>query len=134
MKKSQLILLPVFMLSIILLMSFTLDNTNTNFASNPGDKFKIPDDINQIFENSCFGCHNVEAQSDKAKKKLLIDQLSELSTSKLIGKLDAIAEAVKENEMPPEKFLAKYPDNKLTEEESARLQEWANATVDELMK
>jgi hypothetical protein len=134
MKKSHLILLPVILLSVVLLMSFTTNDTNTNFAAGSGDNFEIPEDIDQIFEKSCFGCHNSDSQNDKAKKKLLIDQLPELSKSKLVGKLDEIIESVQENEMPPEKFLAKYPDNKLTNEESERLLEWANEAVNELMK
>ena len=36
--------------------------------------------------------------------------------------------------MPPEKFLAKYPDKALTEDEAKRLMDWANETADGLMK
>ena len=100
----------------------------------PEEGFVIPDDVNQIFEKSCFGCHNVESTSDKAQKKLLIDQLTELSKAKLVSALDDIGEVLEENEMPPKKFLAKYPDKALTENEAKRLKEWANETVEELMK
>lgn len=101
---------------------------------NPEEGFAIPEDVNQIFEKSCFGCHNVEASSDKAKKKLLIDQLGDLSKSKLVGKLGNIYEALEEKEMPPEKFLAKYPDKALTDDETKRLMEWASKTAEDLMK
>lgn len=100
----------------------------------PEEGFAIPDDVNQILETSCFGCHNVESTSDKAKKKLLIDQLSELSKAKLVGKLGDIGEVIEENEMPPEKFLAKYPDKALTSDEAKRLKDWAEEAVNELMK
>jgi hypothetical protein len=100
----------------------------------PGDDFVIPDDVSAILDKSCFGCHNMEAKSDKAKKKLLLDKMGELSPAKLVGKLGEISDVVKENEMPPEKFLAKYPDKKLTEEESKRLIEWADQTADALLK
>ena len=102
--------------------------------SNPEEGFAIPEDVNLIFEKSCFGCHNMEASSDKAKKKLLIDQLGDLSKSKLVGKLGAIEEALEEKEMPPEKFLAKYPDKALTDNETKRLIEWASKTAEDLMK
>jgi len=102
--------------------------------SGPEEGFVIPEDVNQIFEKSCFGCHNVESSSDKAKKKLLIDQLAELSKTKLVAKLDDIGEVVAENEMPPEKFLAKYPDKALTEDEANRLKNWANEAMEGLMK
>ncbi len=100
----------------------------------PEEGFVIPEDVNQIFEKSCIGCHNVESSSDKAQKKLLIDQLSELSKAKLLAKLDEIGEVVAENEMPPEKFLVEYPDKALTEDETKRLKEWANEAVEGLMK
>ena len=108
----------------------------SSLLENPGPEegFVIPDDVNQIFEKSCFGCHNVESSSDKAQKKLLIDQITELSKAKLVSALDDIGEVLEENEMPPKKFLAKYPDKALSENEAKRLKEWANETVEELMK
>lgn len=129
-----------FTLFSILAISFILIGTSsfTTFkqeVNNPEEKgFAIPEDVEVILQESCYGCHNEEAQSDKSKKGLLIDKLPELSKSKLVGKLDGIAETVKNNEMPPEKFLTKYPDKKLTEDEAKRLIEWANGTAEELMK
>ena len=129
--------------AIIWLPLTVLFFTSTAFISfqstpkqNPGPEegFVIPDDVNQIFEKSCFGCHNVESSSDKAQKKLLIDQLTELSKAKLVAALDDIVEVLEENEMPPEKFLTKYPDKTLTENEAKRLKEWANEAAEGLMK
>lgn len=134
MKNFKIILLPAVTLVFILLMSFTYTEMDRSNPANPGDKFEIPADVQEILDKSCFGCHNVDAQSDKSKKKLMIDELADLSKAKLIGKLDAIAETVGENAMPPEKFLEKYPDKKLTEEESKKLKEWAENTAEELMK
>jgi len=96
--------------------------------------FTIPEDVNTILKNKCFDCHNVNAEGEKSKKKLLIDKLSTLSKAKLIGKLDAISEVTEEKEMPPEKFLAKYPEYTLTDDEAKRLSEWATAVSDEMMK
>ena len=96
--------------------------------------FAIPQDVNTIFQNKCFDCHNVDADGEKSKKKLLIDKLPDLSKAKLIGKLDAISEVADEKEMPPEKFLKKYPEYTLTDEEAKRLSEWATTASDELLK
>ncbi|RLD54011.1 MAG: hypothetical protein DRJ05_15430 [Bacteroidetes bacterium] len=96
--------------------------------------FEIPEDVNVILKNKCFDCHNVNADGEKAKKKLLIDKLSTLSKAKLIGKLEAISETATEKEMPPEKFLAKYPEYTLTDGEAKQLSEWAIAVSDELLK
>ena len=130
MKKKLIILLPVTAL-FILLTAFH-DNNQVQFAS-PADGFEIPEDITVIFDKSCFGCHNVDAKSDKSKKKLMIDKLGALSKAKLLAKME-ISDVVKKNEMPPEKFLEKYPDNALTKEEAKRLKEWADEVADELMK
>lgn len=133
MKKLNSILFPFISLAFLFLMSFTFPEGEGNIPAN-GDKFEIPDDIQTIFDKSCFGCHNTDTKNEKGKKKLMIDKLTNLSKAKLVGKLDGIAETVKENEMPPEKFLEKYPDNKLTEEEAKKLIDWANNTAEDLMK
>ncbi len=133
MKNARIITLSVFTLAIAFLMSFTIPEKET-IATPEGDKFEIPSNIQDIFDKSCFGCHNTDTQNDKGKKKLMIDKLANLSKAKLVGKLDGIVEAVKENEMPPEKFLEKFPENKLTKEEAKKLMDWANNSAEELMK
>ncbi|MCB2219906.1 MAG: heme-binding domain-containing protein [Bacteroidetes bacterium] len=123
-------------LSVLLFIGFTAFISypeSQSSAPNPGENLTIPDDVNAILEKSCFGCHNVDAQSDKAKKKLLLDELPNLSKAKIVAKLDDIHSVVEENEMPPEKFLNKYPDKALTKEEASRLKEWAKTTAEEMM-
>ncbi len=133
MKKALFVLLPVLVLALVLTSSKVVD-MESNEASAPADGFVIPEDVSAIFDKSCFGCHNADAQSEKARKKLLIDQLGDLSKAKLVGKLGEIGEVVSKNEMPPEKFLQKYPDKALTGEEAKRLAEWTEEASNELMK
>jgi hypothetical protein len=133
MKKTIYFLLP----AAALLLMFASFRTTEHHAIQPAaqdEEFVIPEDVSAIFDKSCFGCHNVDAKSDKAKKKLLIDQMGQLSKAKLVGKLGEIGEVVSKNEMPPEKFIQKYPDKKLTEEESIRLVEWTEEAANNLMK
>ncbi|NOX48607.1 MAG: heme-binding domain-containing protein [Chlorobi bacterium] len=117
----------------ISLTAFVSKNTQRPLEK-PKTVFTIPEDVNTIFQNKCFDCHNVNADGEKSKKKLLIDKLPTLSKAKLIGKLDAISEVADEKEMPPEKFLAKYPEYTLTDDEAKRLSEWATAASDKMMK
>jgi hypothetical protein len=131
---SILLLLPVIGFAFVLLTSFGEYDSESSAASVPQEKFTIPEGINSILDNKCFGCHNTESTNDKAKEKLLIDQLPELSKAKLVAKLDGIAETVGKNEMPPEKFLAKYPDKALSSDESKQLKDWAKTASEELMK
>ena len=133
MKKTLIFILAVAALFLILTAFQTASHTAAGVAVS-GDEFAVPEDVSAIFDKSCFGCHNVESQAEKAQKKLLIDQLGDLSKAKLVGKLGEIGEVVQKNEMPPEKFLAKYPDKALTEEEAKRLVEWTESAANDLLK
>lgn len=129
-----LILLPVLAVAFLLLTAFGSMNSDPTGEITPEETIVIPEDVQGILDNSCFGCHNAESTSDKAKKKLLLDEFTQLSKAKLVGKLADIAETVEENEMPPKKFLDNYPDKALTDDETKRLKEWADNTAEDLMK
>ncbi|MCB0805654.1 MAG: heme-binding domain-containing protein [Bacteroidales bacterium] len=132
--KGYIFLIPVFILMFASVIGIKPGALNEEFMPNPEENLQIPEDVQTILDKSCFGCHNVDAKSDKAKKKLLLDELPTLSKAKIVAKLDDIHEVLEENEMPPEKFLEKYPDKALTDEEAARLKEWAENAANELMK
>ncbi len=100
----------------------------------PKANLEIPEDINKILDKSCFGCHNADAQSEDAKDALMIDELPNLKKHKIIGKLDGIAATVLDGDMPPSKFLKKYPKNALTADESKKLSDWALQAAEGLMK
>lgn len=114
--------------AIAVLTSFDI-KSNTTVADG---KFEIPENINAIFKKSCFGCHNTDSKNEDGKEELMIDKLSKLKKSKLASKLNKIAKTTAEGEMPPEKFLKKYPDKALTDEEAKTLIEWAKASAEAL--
>ena len=118
-------------------LAFFLVTGLVAFASEKPSETKdaaMPDNVKTIIENSCFGCHNTDSKNDKAKEALDLKTMSELSNSKMIKAYREIAEVVEENEMPPEKFLDKYPDKKLSEEDRKVLMEWAKNEAKSLMK
>ena len=94
----------------------------------------IPENVKSVLDNKCFGCHNVDAKSNKAKSKLLLDKLDDLSKVKLVAKLSDIAGVVSDGNMPPEKFVEQKPEAKLTEEEQTLLVEWSEKAADKLME
>lgn len=98
----------------------------------PEDNFEIPENINAIFNNHCFGCHNSESKNEDGKEELMIDKLGKMRKSKLASKLSKIGEAISEGEMPPEKFLKKYPDKALSDKDAKTLIEWAKASAEAL--
>ena len=95
---------------------------------------KMPDGVKVIIEKSCFGCHNTDSKNDKAKEKLDLKTLDQLTKNKMIASLKEISETIEENEMPPAKFLEKFPDKKLTDAEKKILMEWANSEAKTLIK
>ena len=115
------------------LISFTQQSNNEPSGDMPTDQnFEIPDNVQQVIDKSCFGCHNSDSQSEKGKKKLQWDKLGDLKTYKLVGKLTDIADVVTNSDMPPEKFLAKKPEATPTAVEKKILAEWAENTAKQL--
>lgn len=115
------------------LISFTFQTKESGIESGAtDDKFVIPENVQQVIDKSCYGCHNSESQSDKARKKLQWDKLGELKTYKLVGKLTDIADVTANSDMPPEKFLEKKPEATPTAIEKKILSEWAESTAKKL--
>lgn len=113
--------------------SFTVFNQPGNEVSPPGKNgLAIPDDVQQIINNHCFGCHNSDSKNEKSRKKLKFDKLTNLNKAKQIGKLGKIADVIKNDEMPPEKFLQKRPKFALSADQKTTLANWAESTAKSL--
>jgi uncharacterized membrane protein len=113
---------------VVLFSNFTLNKQITSEPVNPGNDYKyhIPSKINTIIQKSCYGCHNVDSENEKAKKKLDFDKIGEEYNSiKSAGKLKDIAKAILNNDMPPEKFLEHNSEKTLTDHERQIFSDWA---------
>ncbi|MEJ2596203.1 MAG: heme-binding domain-containing protein [bacterium] len=131
MKKYALIL-SVILLGIGLI-SFTGKKDNKeNLVYADENAMEIPENVQQVIDKSCYGCHNSESRSEKGKKKLQWDKLGEMKTYKLVGKLTDIADIIGEGEMPPKDFLSKKPEATPTAVEKKILSEWAESTARKL--
>lgn len=95
--------------------------------------YVYPEKIKTILDNSCWGCHSEKGQSDKAKKAVRWDQFGDLTKAKKVATFDSIIEVLENDEMPPEKFLEKYPDAKPSKKDVKALIKWANKEADKLM-
>ncbi len=93
---------------------------------------EIPENVNSVIQNSCFGCHNSESRNEDAKGKLQFDKLDSLPSFKLIGKLDDMKKEISEGEMPPTKFLERFPDHALSSDDKTILLDWVNETSGKL--
>ncbi len=118
--------------SALLFMNFNSPLKKADDTSSTAAAIEIPDNVQAILDNSCYGCHNSDSKNLKGKKKLDFDKLNDLKTYKAIGKLTDVAESVTENDMPPKKFLKKHPERALTDEQKEVLTSWANSTAKSL--
>ncbi len=127
----KLLLFSIVTFGGLLFMNFNRIQSN---EPNPvNDKYEVPENVQAIIDKSCFGCHNSDSKNEKGKKKLNWDLMKNgYKTHKIIAKLGEIEETLQKNEMPPEKFLAKYPDKKLSEEDREIMIEWARETAKKL--
>jgi hypothetical protein len=97
-------------------------------------EYDIPENISSILDESCVMCHNKDSKNMKAKLKLQLDDMDSLSKSKFLSKLSKIQKEVSKGEMPPEKFLEKNPDKKLSDEDKETLINWTKSYAAELME
>ena len=95
---------------------------------------QIPDDVNEVLQTSCFGCHNNEAGSKDAREAFNLETWNEYRLTKKIGLLGEISEVVQEGKMPPARFLESNPDRKLTEAQKKLIIEWAEKESRNLME
>ena len=130
--KNVIIILAVSAISFTIL-SFTVSESTPVIQDGSTEvSFNIPTDVQSIIDNSCYGCHSSESSSTKGKMKLNFDKMPDMKTGKLVGKLSKISKTVKKGKMPPEKFLNKYPDKALTQDESDKLTAWADKLAQQL--
>ena len=114
----------LFLFSGLLLQSYTSVSPDVLEVAPPGIKF--PKKVDAIIKNKCYGCHSADGKSDKAKEKLMWDDLASLKPAMLGEKLKGISHVLGEGSMPPAKFLEKMPEKKLTEAEASTMSKWAS--------
>jgi len=114
---------------VVLMISLVVVGTNRT-----SEKFTMPDNVKGVVEKSCFSCHTSSAKNKMSKMKLNFDKMDKLSTIKMISAYTKIGEEVEKDKMPPEKYLNKFPDKKLTEDEKNLLINWTKNEAEALVK
>ncbi|MBW6536199.1 MAG: heme-binding domain-containing protein [Mariniphaga sp.] len=125
------IMLPAFVFATVIFGAFIL---NTAYKNAPivGEK-ELPEQVKSIIDQSCFQCHNADSQNEKAREALDFKAIDELGKVKKITTLKEIAEVIEKGEMPPKKFLEKFPEKKLTEEQTKIMADWSKKEIDTLL-
>lgn len=93
-----------------------------------------PAEVKKVIDNKCYGCHSDQGKSKDAKDALLWDSLPNLSKSSQIATLEDIIKVLKDKKMPPEGAVKKYPEMKMSPEETTILQSWAEKRAESLLK
>jgi len=127
--------IAAFLMLVCLLFTGSRVNVHDHCIGINDDPIIVfPDEVKNIIDNKCYGCHNPESRSVMAKGKLMWDDLTEMKKSALVKKLDKISEVLEDGSMPPSKFLKQNPDARLSEEEIRLLKGWADKTARGLEK
>ena len=113
----------------VLLLGFKTPSTVNTDNSSTVNKVIISSNVQKVIDKSCFGCHNMETKNEKAKSKLMFESLDTLKVAKLVGKLTEISDEVREDKMPPKKFLQYNPEATLSPAEKDLLINWADSTA-----
>ena len=95
---------------------------------------EVPENVQAIIKKSCSGCHNTDSKNDDAKEELDFKKLDDLSLMKQISAYKHIGETLENNDMPPKRFLEKFPDKKLSADEKKVLIAWAKKEAEALVK
>ena len=99
--------------------------------------------------NACYDCHSdetirpwygyvqpvgwlIDQHVEEGKAMLNFSSAGRYPRSKMVAKLDAIADVVEHEEMPPKSYAMLHPKAQLTKEQSKELSVWAEALRDEL--
>lgn len=106
----------------------------TSDASAPAPGLKYPKKVDAVIQDKCFGCHNQNGKNEKAKQKLMWDQLLTLPANEQAATLGEIQETLEKGSMPPARFLENNPDKKLTDAEAALMKKWAAKAVKKASK
>lgn len=125
-------MLPAFVFATFIFGAF-ITNTAYKNAPVPGVK-ELPEQVKSIVDQSCFQCHNADSENEKAREALDFKTIDKLGRVKKITTLKEISEVVEKGEMPPKKFLEKFPEKKLTEEQAKILADWSKKEIDALLK
>jgi uncharacterized membrane protein len=96
--------------------------------------FTIDAKVKPIIDAKCLGCHSADSKNEKAKEKLIWANLSTMEKKAVASVLDEMVEVLEKGEMPPAKFLERFPDKKLTDKETKSLKKWADKSASKMMK
>jgi uncharacterized membrane protein len=132
--KQTIWILSLLVIAGLFLMQGSVVVRNISQNSDVSGDFVYPEDVKNVIDQKCYGCHSVKGKSDKAKDALMWDSVPNLSAAKQISVLNDIIDVLEDGSMPPEEMVKKFPEAKLTDEERDLMHTWAEAKADSLFQ
>jgi len=99
----------------------------------PSLTLQIPEEVSTILVSSCYDCHTTGAKSEDALKAVNFTDWEEYRASKKVAVLGDIGNIVEKGKMPPEKYLERYPDKKLSDTQKKLIIDWTKEASDKLL-
>ena len=94
----------------------------------------MPATVKTIIDRSCFECHHSGSKDKKGREALDFTTFEGLTRVQKASRLKQISDVIKEDEMPPKKYLERNPGKKLTEAEKTAVTTWAAEEMKNLRK
>jgi hypothetical protein len=131
--KKTILFAVVIIAASLSIMAFTVPSART--FNPPQDKpvSLFPEDVQMILETSCFDCHSDASSNVKSKTKLNFTAWGNLSDAKKVGKMENINEVVSKGDMPPGKYLEKFPEKVISKEQKELINKWVTEESAKLM-
>ena len=100
---------------------------------NPDLTSQIPEEVSTVLEASCYDCHSTGARSEDALKAVNFSEWEDYRTSKKVAVLGDIGKIVEKGKMPPEKYLDRNPEKKLSDAQKKLIIDWTKEASDKLL-
>ena len=125
MKKIHFILLVMFVLSVAAILVISPSNALSQKKISQ-TSYSIPDNVMDIFRNSCMGCH-AEGGNGMAMSMVNFTIWDTYSLKKQAKKAKAICNAITKGAMPPLSVRDATPNKVPTSEQTDIICKWANS-------
>lgn len=87
-------------------------------------KIELPENVKEIVEAKCMNCHKPDARNEKAREKLQWVKVPDYSLEQQKDFVAEMFEVLEEGKMPPERMVERFPEMKLTDDETKALIAW----------
>ncbi|NVK85421.1 MAG: heme-binding domain-containing protein [Cytophagia bacterium] len=87
-------------------------------------KIELPDNIKEIVEAKCMNCHKPDARNEKAREKMQWVKVPDMNKEEQEHFVAEMFEIIEEGKMPPSRMVERFPEMKLSEDESKAFMAW----------